>query len=385
MGPRNETNYDLVHDREGTWVDESQTSTNDDRGRVPLSVLDLAMVAEGASSATALADTTALAREAETLGYIRIWVAEHHNMATVASTVPAVLMAHLAASTTTIKVGSGGVMLPNHAPLAIAEQFALLEALHPGRIDLGIGRAPGTDRATAVALRRTQAQEDEELFPRNLLDLMGLLGDTRTEQGLWSQFRATPVAETNPAVLLLGSSGFSAQLAGMLGLPFAFAHHFDMGGTVEAARIYRHHFEPSPVLDRPYTIVSASTIAADTAEEAAWLAGPSRLRRYGMRTGRLHPLLPPDQAAAHVDFERAVAMPTNAILGSAEEVAAGLDDLAHRTQASELMLHTATYGLPERLQSLRLIAGVWPPTGGSGGRAPTGRPEPGPDLDPGSS
>ena len=337
-------------------VDDSEP-----RARLPLSVLDLAMVAEGATSSDALADTGALAQAAERLGYTRIWVAEHHNMATVASTVPAVLMAHLASLTSTIKVGSGGVMLPNHAPLAIAEQFALLEALHPGRIDLGVGRAPGTDRATAFALRRSADNRDDEDFPRNLIEVMGLLGDQRTERGLWQQFRATPVARTGPAVIPLGSSGFSAQLAGILGLPFAFAHHFDMGGTIEAVGIYRDSFEPSIVLDEPYTIVTASTIAAETAEEAAWLAGPARLRRYGMRTGRLLPLLPPDEAAAHEEFTNAVAMPSSSILGTADDVVAGLDELAGRTDASELMLHTSTHGLAERLRSLELVAEAWSP------------------------
>ena len=339
----------------------------------PLSVLDLAMVRAESSSATALADATALAVRAEALGYTRFWVAEHHNMATVASTVPAVLMAHVAASTSTIKVGSGGVMLPNHAPLAIAEQFALLEALHPGRIDLGIGRAPGTDGATAVALRRSADRHDDEHFPRNLIDVMGLLGDARTDHGLWEQFRATPVAESSPAVILLGSSGFSAQLAGLLGLPFAFAHHFDMGGTVQAVEVYRENFEPSPILDEPYTIVTASTIAADTHDEAVWLAGPARLRRFGMRTGRMLPLLSPDEAAAHPDFARATEMPTSSLLGTAAEVAEGLQALATRTAARELMLHTSTHGLPERLRSLELVAGVWPP-GGSGDQDRTGSP-----------
>lgn len=326
---------------------------------LPLSVLDLAMVAEGSSSAAALRETTELAKRAEALGFTRIWVAEHHNMGTVASTVPAVLMAHLAANTEHIKVGSGGVMLPNHAPLAIAEQFALLEALHPGRIDLGVGRAPGSDRATAVALRRTANDRDAEEFPRNLIDVMGLLGDVRSDQGLWQQFRATPVADSSPSVILLGSSGFSAQLSGILGLPFAFAHHFDMGGTVEAVSIYRDSFEPSAILDEPYTIVSASTIAAETTEEAEWLAGPSRLRRYGMRTGRMIPLLSPDAAAAHEEFPRAQAMHSSSLLGTADDVVAGLDALAERTGASELMLYTATHGLAERLRSLELVAKAW--------------------------
>lgn len=333
---------------------------------VPLSVLDLAMVPDGQTSAEALQATTELAKRAETLGYTRIWVAEHHNMETVASTSPAVLMAHLAANTNQIRVGSGGVMLPNHAPLAIAEQFALLESMYPNRIDLGVGRAPGTDRATALALRGTADNRDSEDFPRHLIDVMGLLGDKRTASGLWDRFRATPVLETVPAVVPLGSSGFSAQLAGVLGLPFAFAHHFDMGGTLEAVAIYREYFEPSPVLDEPYTIVTASTIAAESAEHAEWLSGPGRLRRFGMRRGQMIPLLSPEDAANHPDFANAVEMPSSSILGTGADVADGLRSLAERTAASELMLHTGTHGLSERLESLELIAKQWTPLAAAG-------------------
>ena len=231
------------------------------------SVLDLAVVSDGKSSADALAATTELAQRAEALGYHRFWVAEHHNMALVASTSPAVLIAHVAASTTRIKVGSGGVMLPNHPPLVVAEQFAMLEALHPGRIDLGIGRAPGTDPATAAALRRSPEALGAEDFPRDLLDLMGLLGDRRIEHGAWTRFRATPVATSQPEIVLLGSSGYSAQVAGQLGLAFAFAHHFDVPGTLEAISWYRDSFRPSSVLTEPYTIVTASVLAADDATD----------------------------------------------------------------------------------------------------------------------
>ena len=326
---------------------------------LPLSVLDLAMVAKGQTSAEALQATTTLAKHAEAHGYLRIWVAEHHNMETVASTSPAVLMAHLAANTERIRIGSGGVMLPNHAPLVVAEQFALLEAMNPGRIDLGVGRAPGTDRSTALALRGTADNRDAEDFPRHLIDVMGLLGDRRTEHGLWESFRATPVLDSSPLVVPLGSSGFSAQLAGVLGLPFAFAHHFDMGGTLEAVAIYRDHFEPSPVLDRPYTIVTASAIAAESEERAQWLSAPGRLRRFGMRTGRMIPLVSPEEAIAHEDYPHALRMPSSSILGTAEQVTSGLRELAERTEASELMLYTAAHGLADRLDSLALIAEAW--------------------------
>lgn len=326
---------------------------------IPLSVLDLAMVPDGATSTEAFAQTTAVAQAAERLGYTRIWVAEHHNMETVASTVPGVLIAHLAARTSTIKVGSGGVMLPNHAPLAIAEQFAMLEALHPGRVDLGVGRAPGTDGATAFALRGDRNDPSAEDFPRNLVDVMGLLGDVRNDQGLFMRFRATPVATSSPSIIPLGSSGFSAQLAGILGLPFGFAHHFDMGGTVEAVGIYRESFRPSPVLDEPYAIVTASTIAADTAERAEWLAAPAILRRYGIRTGRRGPMLSPDDALAHPDFAAASAMKGTALIGTADEVVSGMHDLVERTGADELMLYTSTYGLDDRIHSLELVADAW--------------------------
>jgi luciferase family oxidoreductase group 1 len=326
---------------------------------LPRSVLDLATVSAGHTSAQALADTTALARRAEELGYLRFWVAEHHNMPTVASTSPAVLIAHLGASTSSIRLGSGGVMLPNHAPLVVAEQFAMLEALHPGRVDLGLGRAPGTDPATAAALRRTPDLGAED-FPRDLLDLLGLLGDGRVEQGAWSRFRATPAAESSPQVILLGSSGYSAQVAGQLGLGFGFAHHFDMGGVVQACALYRQTFRPSPGLAEPYTIVTAGVLAADDAEHAVHLAGPARLAILGIRTNRRTPLLPPDEAAVHPDIEVARSMPTNRIVDDGPGAVARLMELAAETEASELMISTMTYGLPERIRTLELLAEHWP-------------------------
>lgn len=328
---------------------------------VPLSVLDLAIVSEGGTSTTALADTTLLARQAEALGYIRFWVAEHHNMPTVASTNPAVLIAHLAASTTTIKVGSGGVMLPNYPSLVVAEQFAMLEALHPGRIDLGIGRAPGTDPATAAALRRSPTSLSVDEFPRYLLDLMGLLGDRRGNEGLWTRFAATPVAESKPEIVLLGSSGYSAQLAGQLGLPFAFAHHFDTGGTLQALALYHQNFTPSPVLDRPYAIVTANVLVAPTAEEALWLAGSGQLMTYAIRSGRFIPLLPPERAAEHPDLPTARQMPSNRIVGTPDDVVAELAELVEITAANELMIFTAAYGLEQRVRSLQLLAEAWQP------------------------
>ncbi len=332
--------------------------------QIPLSVLDLATVSQGATSSSALAETTALAKRADELGLARFWVAEHHNMPTVASTNPPVLIAHVAAVTERIRVGSGGVMLPNHAPLVVAEQFALLEALHPGRIDLGVGRAPGTDLQTAAALRRSPDALGAEDFPRHLVDVMGLLGDVRSDRGLWDRFIATPVATSTPEIVLLGSSTFSAQLAGMLGLPFSYAHHFDLGGgdlreTLTAVDVYRRTFEPSVVLDEPHLIISAPVLAASSEEEARFLGGPGQLRKYGMRTGRLLPLISPEAAANHPEMARAEAMPSNRILGTPTQVAEGLASLVEMTGASEIMLSISTYGLAERVASLEGIVAAW--------------------------
>jgi luciferase family oxidoreductase group 1 len=300
-----------------------------------------------------------LAKKAEAFGYTRFWVAEHHNMPNVASTTPPVLIAHLAASTSTIRVGSGGVMLPNHPPLVVAEQFAMLEALYPGRIDLGIGRAPGTDPATAAALRRTPAGLTVEAFPQHLLDLMGLLDDPRTDNGMWNRFAATPVATTKPTIVLLGSSDYSAQLAGQLGLPFAFAHHFDTGGTLLALSLYHQNFVPSAVLDRPYVIVTASVLTAATDEEAAWFAAPGQLMTYAIRTGRRVPILSPQAANDHPDLATARSMPTNRIIGSPDTVVARLEALADETDAAEIMISAFTFGLDERIRSLELLAQAW--------------------------
>ncbi len=334
---------------------------------LPLGVLDLATVSHGATSAQALAETTELAQAADRLGYRRFWVAEHHNMDTVASTSPAVLIAHLAAQTAQIKLGSGGVMLPNHSPAVIAEQFAMLEALHPGRIDLGIGRAPGSDRLSAAAVRSGGSPADGAVadpwqvddFPSNLIDLMGYLGDVRAADGPWSDFAATPAAETMPQVVLLGSSGYSAQLAGYLGLPFAFANHFGGGGTAQAVELYRQRFEQSAVLDEPYVIVSVATVVAEDAQRARYLSAPGRLRRWGIRTGRFWPLYSPEEAQAHPEWERAAAMPGNSVAGDPDEAVAGLEQLAAETGAAELMVHTTTYGLPERIESLELTMQAW--------------------------
>jgi luciferase family oxidoreductase group 1 len=322
--------------------------------------LDLSILNAGQTSAAALATTTALAQRADELGYERCWVAEHHNMPTVACTTPPVLIAHLAASTARIRVGSGGVMLPNHAPLVVAEQFAMLEALHPGRIDVGIGRAPGTDHATAAALRRTRDLGAEN-FPSDLIDLMGLLGDPRATDGMWDHFSATPAATTYPPIFLLGSSDYSARLAARLGVGFGFAHHFDLAGndlrtTINVATLYREQFRPSPVLAEPHLIVTANVLAADTEEEAEFHASSGRLTALGRRNGRFHPLPSPETAATHLDIETARNLPTSRIVGDAATANAALDVLAELTQADEIMVTCVAYHLEARLRSLELLA-----------------------------
>jgi len=323
---------------------------------VPLSVLDLAPVAEGTDNATALAQTTALARRTEELGYHRFWVAEHHNMPGIASSAPAVLIAHLAAATSTIRLGSGGVMLPNHAPLVVAEQFGTLVALHPGRIDLGIGRAPGTDQITALALRRSVDALSAEDFPQELARLIGYF-----EPGSGTpRVVAVPGRGDAPAIWLLGSSDFSARLAGILGLPFSFAHHFSAANTDLALDLYRSEFRPSRWLAEPYAMVAVNAVCAETDERAEWLAGPSGLAFLRLRQGRPGRLPTPEQAAEYpyspVEREFVLARREGQALGSPQTVAAQLTALLKRTMADELMLTTMVYDIEARIRSYELIA-----------------------------
>jgi luciferase family oxidoreductase group 1 len=335
--------------------------------RVPLSVLDLATVREGHSSADALRGTIETARTADDLGYARFWVAEHHNMPAVAATSPPVLIAAVAAQTRRIRVGSGGVMLPNHMPFVVAEQFALLEALHPDRIDLGIGRAPGTDQATAAALRGVSPYLTVEQFPEHLTTLLGLLSPgSASLRGASDEgrLRATPAPETYPEIWMLGSSTYGAQVAAALGLPFCYAYHFAVGSDVDTAlRLYRDGFRPSPRLAAPHAMVSASVIAAETTEEAQYLAGPSRIMALSLRTGRLGPIVSPETAAAVQlsDLDRGVLdrLPGTQYAGSAEEVVAALDQLAERTGADELMLAGTVYDPATRRDTLTRIAKAW--------------------------
>jgi luciferase family oxidoreductase group 1 len=325
---------------------------------IPLSVLDLAPVGEGTTAGEALARSTDLIQYVEALGYTRHWVAEHHNMPGIASSSPPVLIAHLAARSSTIRVGSGGVMLPNHAPLIVAEQFGTLEALHPGRIDLGLGRAPGTDPQTTAAIRGARLHESVDEFPRHVAELRAYLA------GPTGRVSAYPRAVGSPEVWLLGSSDFSAQLAGLLGLPFSFAHHFSAASTLPALAAYRQLFSPSEELDRPHAMVAVSVICAPDDEEAAWLAGSSRLSFARLRSGRPGLLPTPEEAAAHefTPMEREIirTWSSSMIVGSPETVRDGLVDLLDFTGADEVMVTTMVHGHAERLRSYDLLAALWP-------------------------
>jgi luciferase family oxidoreductase group 1 len=331
---------------------------------VPLSVLDLAPVVHGSSAADALARSVELVRLAESLGYRRHWVAEHHNMPGIASSAPPVLIAHLAANSSTIRVGSGGVMLPNHSPLVVAEQFGTLAALHPGRIDLGIGRAPGTDSATAAALRRRPPQEAVDEFPRALGELLGFLGGSFPDGHPYRHIASVPRAEVPPEVWLLGSSDFSAQVAGLLGLPFSFAHHFSAVNTLPALAAYRRTFRPSDTLERPHAMVAVSVICADDDERARWLAGPARLSFLRLRQGRPQPLPTPEEAAEHrftpMERELIRSWTSSHVVGGPETVRARLADLLTSTGADEVMVTTIVHGHEDRLRSYELVAKLWP-------------------------
>jgi luciferase family oxidoreductase group 1 len=330
----------------------------------PLSVLDLAPVGVGSTAGAALASTVELARETERLGYQRFWVAEHHNMPGIASSAPAVLLAHVAAATSTIRVGSGGVMLPNHAPLVVAEQFGTLEALHPGRVDLGLGRAPGTDPVTAQALRRGPAQLSADEFPEQLTELIGYFAGP-SSRGVTS----VPGDGDRPDVWLLGSSGYSAQVAGLLGLPFAFAHHFSAANTLPALKLYRERFRPSERLSEPYAMVCASVLAAEDDDRARYLAGSGALSFLQLRQGKPGRVPTPEEAAAYPysDIERRFVDDrlSQQIIGGPDTVAKGIASLLAETNADELMVTTLLHDPADRLRSYELVAGLAGPTDGS--------------------
>jgi len=322
-----------------------------------LSVLDLAPIIEGSNASQALANSLDLAQLAERLHYQRYWVAEHHNMRGIASSATAVLIGHLAGGTSTIRVGSGGIMLPNHAPLVIAEQFGTLASLYPGRIDLGLGRAPGTDQLTAQALRRTLSGSSDD-FPRDVVELQHYFKEPEPGQ----RVMATPGAGTNVPLWILGSSLFGAQLAAALGLPFAFASHFAPAQLDEAIAIYRQTFKPSEQLQQPYIMLGFNLCAAATDEEALYLRSSSLQSFINLRRGSPGPLPPPI-----TDFEQTLSPPDRALLsslsrcsavGSPATVKRSIDDFVEQTGADELMLVCSIFDHSKRLEAFRIAADV---------------------------
>jgi luciferase family oxidoreductase group 1 len=322
-----------------------------------VSVLDLVGMRPGEFPGSAIARSVKLAQHVERLGYQRYWLAEHHSIAGLACSATAVLIGHVAAATKSIRVGSGGVMLPNHAPLVVAEQFGTLEALFPGRIDLGLGRAPGGDFATMRALRRDLRQTGDD-FPALLEELRGYLGPEKPGQVV----RAIPGQGSNVPITLLGSSGFSAQLAAMLGLPFAFAAHFAPEYLYNASRMYRDRFQPSAVLRQPHLMVGVQVIAAETDAEAKRLFTTPQQRFLQLIRNRPVELLPPVDSMEPLwqDWERAAVESKlgAAIVGSEATVKAGIERLVEDTGADELILVTDTYAPEDRLKSYQRLAGI---------------------------
>ena len=321
-----------------------------------LSILDLAFVPEGVTPADALRNTLDLAQHAERWGYRRFWLAEHHNMVGIASVATAVVIGYVAAGTGTIRVGAGGIMLPNHSPLVIAEQFGTLESLYPGRIDLGLGRAPGTDQNTMHALRR--GVPDADTFPDDVLELQAYFREVQPGQAI----RAVPGAGLNVPIWLLGSSLFSAQLAAALGLPFAFASHFAPDHLMSALQVYRSQFRPSAALARPYAMVGLSVIAAESDRDAQRLFTSLQQQFVNLRRGRPGPLNPPLDSteglwtpAEKAGLDHALAY---AVVGSPDTVRQGLKSMIDRTDADELILTAQIFDHAARLRSFELAAGA---------------------------
>jgi luciferase family oxidoreductase group 1 len=324
---------------------------------IPFSVLDLAPVPSGADVSQAFRNSLSLAQHAEALGYHRFWLAEHHNMPGIASAATAVVIGHVAAGTKRIRVGAGGVMLPNHAPLMVAEQFGTLEALFPGRIDLGLGRAPGTDQRTAQALRRNLDSQGDS-FPQDVVELLAYFQAAQPRQAV----RAVPGAGLKVPVWLLGSSLFSAQLAAMLGLPFAFASHFAPDLLMQALDLYREGFRPSDTLQKPYAMAAANVVAADTDEEARRLFTSLQQQFVNLRRGTPGLLPLPinrieDYAAPHelAGAQRALA---RSFVGAAETVRHGLDGFLRETGVDELLVTAQIHDHAARLRSFELVAGL---------------------------
>jgi luciferase family oxidoreductase group 1 len=324
---------------------------------IPFSILDLSPIPRGATASEALRNTLALAQRADKLGYKRYWLAEHHNMPGIASAATAIVIGHVAGGTNTIRVGSGGIMLPNHSPLVVAEQFGTLASLYPGRIDLGLGRAPGTDMLTAQALRRTMADSAEQ-FPQDVLELQNYFAAAQPGQHV----RAVPGAGLEVPIWLLGSSLFSAQLAAMLGLPFAFASHFAPDLMKQALEIYRSRFQPSKQLDRPYAMLGANVLAADSDAEARRQFTSQQQSFINLRRGSPGQVPPPIDdidsywsPAEKAMVERSLAV---SFVGSPETVQRGLAAFIESTQPDELMITAHVHDQPARLRSIELVSNV---------------------------
>ena len=319
---------------------------------VPVSILDLVPVILGETPREALRKSLDIAQHAEKFGYKRYWVAEHHNMTGIASAATSVVIGYLAGGTSTIRVGSGGIMLPNHSPLVIAEQFGTLESLYPGRIDLGLGRAPGTDQRTLQALRRTSVTADS--FPEDVLELMLLLGDTKPGQPV----RAVPGAGTNVPIWILGSSTFGAELAAALGLPYAFASHFAPDALFPALEIYREKFKPSKQLDHPYAMLGVNVVAAGTDAEAQRLFTTIQQSFTNLVRGTGGKLQPPiddiEDYWTAPEKRLASRMLKYSIVGSAETVHRELQTFVELTKADELMIVTSLYDHPARIRSYEI-------------------------------
>jgi luciferase family oxidoreductase group 1 len=323
---------------------------------IPLSILDLSPIAEGGGPAQSFKNSVDLAQHGERWGYRRYWLAEHHGMPGIASAATAVVMAHVAGATSTIRVGAGGVMLPNHAPLVIAEQFGTLDALFPGRIDLGLGRAPGSDQATARALRRT-LESSPEAFPQDVVELMDYLADNGRQP-----VRAVPGAGAKLPIWILGSSLFGAQLAAMLGLPYAFASHFAPAQMMQAIEIYREHFRASEALSEPYVMLGFNVFAADSDEQAHLLATSAQQAFVNLRSGRPSRLPPPKAGyleqlgpAEHALLQSILSC---SAIGAPGTAAQGMREFIARTGADELMITSQMFDHGARLRSYEIAAGA---------------------------
>ncbi len=326
---------------------------------IPLSVLDLSFVREGESPREALLDSLTLARQAERLGFKRFWMAEHHNMEGIASAATSVALAFIAGGTESIRVGAGGIMLPNHSPLVIAEQFGTLEALYPGRIDLGLGRAPGTDRLTARALRRNVDAGPMDTFPQDVQELQMYFGDAVPNQAV----QAVPGVGLHVPIWLLGSSLYSAQLAAHLGLPFAFASHFAPELLYRALDIYRREYRPSAEWPKPHAMAAANVVVAETDEEAYNLFSSARIGVWNLGKGKRGKMQPPivdvDAHWTPEEHEFVDGFLSCSFVGSPKSVRADLEEFAEQTRADEIMVTARIFDLDPRLKSLELLAECW--------------------------